>query len=67
MFSRFLLFVKKGEYNETLAENYFDPTRTLWLNLLKSNAAIRGWLTVFRSDMEAQGEFGQPVASLIVA
>nr|DAW33963.1 MAG TPA: hypothetical protein [Bacteriophage sp.] len=42
-------------------------TRTPRLNLLKSNAAIRGWLTVSVSDMEAQGGIGQPVAPLIVA
>lgn len=31
------------------------------------NVAISGWLTVFATDMEAQGEFGQSVAPLIVA
>lgn len=31
MFSRFLLFVKKGEYNETLAENYFDSIDPLFV------------------------------------
>ena len=35
--------------------------------LLKSNAATRGWLTVFFADIQAQGGIGQPVASLIVA
>ena len=39
-------------------------TRTLWLNLLKSNAAIRGRLTVFRTNIEVQGGNGQPVAPL---
>ena len=38
-----------------------------WLNLLKSNAAIRGWLTVLRTGIEAQGGCDQPVAPLIVA
>ena len=42
-------------------------TRTPRLNLLKSNAAIRGWLTVFLAGIEAQGVTGQPVAPLIVA
>jgi hypothetical protein len=50
-----------------IADSIYWVTRTRWLNLLKSNAAIRGWLTVFRSDMEAQGGIGQPVAPLIVA
>ena len=38
-----------------------------WLNLLKPNAAIRGWLTVFRTDIKDQERNGQPVAPLIVA
>jgi len=50
-----------------IADSIYLVTRTPWLNLLKSNAAIRGWLTVFVSDMEAQGGFGQPAAPLIVA
>nr|DAO25185.1 MAG TPA: hypothetical protein [Caudoviricetes sp.] len=50
-----------------IADSIYWVTRTLWLNLLKSNAATRGWLTVFQTDMEAQGAYGQPVAPLIVA
>ena len=38
-----------------------------WDNLLKLNAAMRGWLTVYNSGMEAQGGEGQPVSPLIVA
>ena len=37
------------------------------LNLLKPNAATRGWLAVLISDFTAQGGTGQPVAPLIVA
>ena len=36
-----------------IADSIYWVTRTLWLNLLKSNAAIRGWLTVFVTDIEA--------------
>ena len=50
-----------------IADSIYLITRTLWLNLLKSNAAIRGWLTVFRADIKAQGGLGQPVAPIIVA
>ena len=50
-----------------IADSIYWVTRTPRLNLLKSNAAIRGWLTVFVTDMEAQGTSGQPVAPLIVA
>jgi hypothetical protein len=50
-----------------IADSIYWVTRTLWLNLLKSNAAIRGWLTVFSAGMKAQGDEGQPVAPLIVA
>ena len=48
---------------------FFSVDGNLYMvrNLLKSNAAIRGWLTVSVSDMEAQGGIGQPVAPLIVA
>jgi len=38
-----------------------------WFNLLKPNAATRGWLAVFHADFTAQGGTGQPVAPLIVA
>ena len=31
-----------------------------------NNAAIRGWLTVFLTGIEAQGVSGQPVAPLII-
>lgn len=38
------------------------------LNLLKTNAATRGWLTVFLTlDIVTQAEDGQPVAPLIAA
>ena len=41
---------------------YYCVTRTLWLDLLKSNAAARGWLTVFRAGMTARGDFRQSTA-----
>ncbi len=34
-----------------IADSIYWVTRTQRLNLLKSNAAIRGWLTVFQSDI----------------
>ena len=48
-------------------DSIYWVTRTLLLNLLKSNVATRGWLTVFATDIEAQGVIGQPSAPLIVA
>jgi len=44
----------------------FLAVSTRQLNLLKPNAATRGWLTVFLSDVVAQGGDGQPVAPLII-
>ena len=61
------LRIATGIHLFLIADSIYWVTRTLWLNLLKSNAAIRGWLTVSVSDMEAQGGIGQPVAPLIVA
>lgn len=37
------------------------------INLLKSNAVIRGWLTVSLRDTIVQEQCGQPIAPLIVA
>jgi hypothetical protein len=50
-----------------IADSIYWVTRTLWLNLLKSNAATRGWLTVFLPDFIAQERSGQSVAPLIAA
>ena len=49
-----------------IAGSIYWVTRTPRLNLLKSNAAIRGWLTVFVTDIEAQGGIGQPVAQMCI-
>ncbi len=56
-----------GRHLFLAADSIYLVTRTLRLNLLKSNAATRGWLTVFRTDFEALKGDGQPVAPLIVA
>jgi hypothetical protein len=56
-----------GTHLFLIADSIYWVTRTQRLNLLKPNAATRGWLTVFDSDIEAQERKGQPVAPLIVA
>ena len=59
--------IRSALVNYRMPEEVTRGLMNWYNNLLKSNAARRGWLTVFLADMEAQERNRQPVAPIIVA